>query len=137
MVFNGVLWFVFVMDYSLVNTNQIRMTGTQVSDKPFDTTRQLGIHNQDALIPFKTGQTTVYFDTHVPTEAERAQCKYITTTGEMEWDPSLVRLKAVKSTEEAEFFRIAEIEVKGTIPTNETDRVLDSIYDLLVERKMT
>ena len=53
------------------------------------------------------------------------------------WDPSLVRLKAVKSREEAEFCRIAEMAVKGAIPTNETDRVLGSISDLLVERTIT
>ena len=61
----------------------------------------------------------------------------ITMTGDTEWYPSLVRLKAVKSREEAEFCRIAEIAVKGTIPTNETDRVLGRISNLLVERKIT
>ena len=58
-------------------------------------------------------------------------------TGDTEWDPSFVRLKAVKSREEAEFCRIADIEVKGTIPMNETDQLLGRISDLLVKRTMT
>ena len=73
MVFNGVLWFGSVMDHSLVNLNQIHMTGTPVLDDPFNTTRRLGIHHGDAFVPFKIDGPTVYFDTHVPTEAERAQ----------------------------------------------------------------
>ena len=89
------------MDHSSVNPNQICMTGTPVLDDPFDTTRPLGVHHEDAFITFKTDGTTVYFDTHVPTEAERVQCTCITMTGDTEWYPSLVRLKAVKSREEA------------------------------------
>ena len=137
LVFNKVLWFGSGMDHSFVNSNQICMTVTPLSDDPFDTTHQLWIHREDAFIPFKTYGTTVYFDTHLPTEAERAQCTWITMNGDTEWDPSLVRLKAVKSREEAEFCRIVEIAVKGEIPTNETDRVLGSISDLLMERTMT
>ena len=73
MVFNEVLWFGFGMDHLLVNPKKIHMTGTPVSDEPFDTTFRLGIHHEYALIPFKTDGTTVYFDTHVLIEAERAQ----------------------------------------------------------------
>ena len=58
-------------------------------------------------------------------------------TKDTEWDPSFVRLKAVKSREEAEFCRIKEIEVKGTIPMNENDRVLGRISYVLVNITMT
>ena len=85
LVFNEVLWFGSNMDNSLVNPNQIRMTGTLVSDDPFDTTRRLGIHHKYAFIPFMIDGTTVYFDTHVPTDSERAQCTWITMTGDTEW----------------------------------------------------
>ena len=57
------------MDHSMVNTNQICMSGTSVSNNPFDTTRRLGIHHEDAINPFNIDRTTLYFDTHVPTEA--------------------------------------------------------------------
>ena len=50
---------------------------------------------------------------------------------------SLVNLKVVKSREEVVFYRIAEIEVKEKIPTNEIYRVLGSIPNLLVEITMT
>ena len=69
--FNEVLCFGSGMDHSLYNPNQICMTGTPVSDDPFDTTHRLGIHDEDAFIPFNKDGTTVCFDTHVPTESER------------------------------------------------------------------
>ena len=53
-----------------------------------------------------------------------------------DWYLSLVPEKAVKSREEAESFIIIERAVRVTIPTNENDRVLGSIYDILVERTM-
>ena len=67
LVLNQVIWFGFVIDHSLVNINQMNMTGTPFSDDPFDVTRRLVIHHEYAFIPFKTDGTTVYFDTHVPT----------------------------------------------------------------------
>ena len=67
LVFHEVLWFGSSMDHSLVNPNQIRMTGTPVSDDPFDATRRLGIQHDDLFIPFETDGTTVYFQYHVPT----------------------------------------------------------------------
>ena len=82
LVSNEVLWFGSDMDHSLVNPNQIHITGTPVSDNPFDTTRQLGIPHEYAFLPFKIDVKTVYFDTHVPTGSERAQCTCITMTGD-------------------------------------------------------
>ena len=65
LVFYKVLWSISSMDHSLVNPNQIRMTGTPVSDNPFDSTRALGINHEDAFIPFRTDGTSIYFDTRI------------------------------------------------------------------------
>jgi len=80
LVFNEVLWFGTSMDHSLVNPNQIRVTGFPVSDDPFDDTRGFGIQTPNLFIPFKTDGTTVYFDTEVPTEQEILECPHIVMT---------------------------------------------------------
>ena len=57
LVIYKVLWFGSSMDHSLVNPNQIRMTGTPVSDDPFDSTQALGIKHEDTFIPFQTDES--------------------------------------------------------------------------------
>ena len=65
--FNEVLWFGTSMDSSIINTNQIGMTGIPFSDDYYDDNWKLGISHKNVLIPFRTGGTTVYFDSRVPT----------------------------------------------------------------------
>ena len=72
------------MDHSLVNTNQIRMTGTPVSDDPFDNTRRFSIQHEDVFVPFTTDGNAVYFNTRVPTDVERAQYSWVVMTGDAE-----------------------------------------------------
>ena len=82
LVIYKVLWFGSSMDHSLVNPNQIRMTGTPVYDDPFDSNRALGIKHEEAFIPFRTNDTAIYFDTRVPTKEERAECSWLIITGD-------------------------------------------------------
>ena len=55
-----VLWFGTSMDHSLMNPNQIWMTGIPVSDDPFDYNRKLGIACKKMFIPLRTDGNTVY-----------------------------------------------------------------------------
>ena len=139
LVFYEVLWFRSIMDHSLVNPNHIRVTGTPVSDDPFDSTRVLGIKHEDAFIPFRTDGTTIYFDTRVPTKEERAECSWLIMTGDTEWDPSSVPLQAIQTKEEEEFRAISEIARANKPPllTHKLDIHLGGILDWLAEQTMT
>ena len=137
LVFNEVLWFGTTMDHSLINPNQMRMTGTSVSDDPFDSTRKFGINHEKLFIPFSTDGTCVYFDTRVPTEQERNECTRIVMTGDTEWDPSSVRLAQAQTKEEEGCRKICEISMKDPTSVCEIDQIMGEIGDSFVERKMT
>ena len=139
LVFNKVLWFGSSMDHLLVNPNQIRMTGTPVSDDPFYSTRAIRIKHEDVFIPFRTDGTAIYFDTLVPTKEERAECSWLIMTGDTEWDPISVRLQVIQTNEEEEFRAISEIAQakKPPLLTQKTDIHLSRILYWLVEQTMT
>ena len=137
LVFNEVLWFGTTMDHSLINPNQIRMTGTPVSDDPFDSTRRLGIAHPKVFIPFKTDGTAVYFDTRVPTHKEMAECTRIVMTGDSEWDPSSVQLSQIRTKEEEGCRKICEAAQQDPTSVFEIDQILGEIGDSYVERTMT
>ena len=122
--FNEVLWFGTQMDHSLINPNQIRVTGIPLSDNPFDKTKELGIESDQCLIPFNCDGTTIFFNTQVPTNEEIECCEHITMTEETEWNPSTVRLSAVRTTEEESFRKIAAIARKPPSCVFETDSAL-------------
>ena len=61
-VYPQMLNFNETMENSLINPNQMRVTGLQVSDDPFDTNRPFGIVGDDFYIPFKTKGTAIYFE---------------------------------------------------------------------------
>ena len=51
---NQSLYFGASLDHSLINTNQIRHFGILVSDNPYDSGRDFGIHHDYQFIPFKS-----------------------------------------------------------------------------------
>ena len=55
------LWFGDLLPNSLINPNQVRAYGIDVNDDLFSSTRQFGINNETAFIPFDTMGTVVYF----------------------------------------------------------------------------
>ncbi len=137
LVFNEVLWFGSSMDHLLINPNQIRMTGTPVSDDPFDATRKLGIAHEKVFIPFSTDGTTVYFDTRVPTQREMTECTRIVMTGDTEWDPLSVRLESVRTKEEEDSRMICEIARQPPAHEFKIDHIMGDLGDVFVERSMT
>ena len=82
LVFNEVLWLGSSMDHSLVKSNRISTTGIPVSDFPFNSTLQLGIHHKLAFITFQTDGTEIYFETHVPKMEERLECTWLVISGD-------------------------------------------------------
>ena len=138
LVFHEMLWFGDGMDHSLINPNQIRLTGTPVSDDPFDDTRRLGIDHPTSFVPFETNGTCIYFDTHVPTESEILHCSHVVMTEDTEWDPSSVRFQQVRTKEEEGFRKIAQIARTETEPYDVmSEQVLGGISNLFVERALT
>ena len=124
LVFNEVLWFGSSMGHSLINPNQIRCTGIPVSDNPFDESKDLGISADKTFIPFGADGTTIFFETRVPTLQEINECQHIVMTADHEWDPSAVRLAAVRTTEEEGFRRIAKIALDPKSIEFESDAAL-------------
>jgi len=124
LVFNEVLWFGNSMDHSLINPNQIRITGIPLSDNPFDKSKELGIDTTSCFVPFKTAGTTIFFESRVPSHEEIMSCTHINMTLDSEWDPSVVRLAAVRTMEEEEFRKIAAIARNPTPVEFESDRAL-------------
>jgi hypothetical protein len=87
--FHQVLWCGNTLKMSLINPNQVRHFGIAVSDDPTDTNRPFGISDNNGLyIPFTKGGTTVYFESHKPSEMEN--CRIVQMTDERTWDPSTV-----------------------------------------------
>jgi hypothetical protein len=87
------------MDHSLINVNQIRVTGIPLCDDPFDRYREIGIDTENVQIPFLMDGNTLYFDSRVPTDDELENCPYITLTDDLDWDPTQVNLTDPKPKE--------------------------------------
>eukprot|EP00956_Cyclotella_meneghiniana_P012523 scaffold17820_cov42-Cyclotella_meneghiniana.AAC.5 len=93
LIINEALYFGNQMDHSLVNPNQIRAYGIDVSNNPYDRERDFGIQHDDCFVPFSTEGSTVYFDTFVPTDHQIETLRHIELTSNEEWDPSNVNMQ--------------------------------------------
>ena len=60
------LWFVTMMNHSLVNTNQVRAFDIQVHDHPFDA-KVLRIEADEYFITFTSKVEVISFDLQFPT----------------------------------------------------------------------
>jgi hypothetical protein len=71
-----------------------------VSDDPTDSTRVFCTSLEDGgvYVPFKMDDTTVYFETRVPTQYKLENCKVIPLTDETVWEPSSVNIASVTVT---------------------------------------
>jgi hypothetical protein len=92
LVIHQALYFGAQLDHSLINPNQIRVTGILVCDDPYDRHRHLGINLGNLHIPFQSEGNTIYFLSRVPTSQELEDCPYVTLTGDDEWDPATTDL---------------------------------------------
>jgi hypothetical protein len=77
LIIHQALYFGAQLDHSLINVNQIRVTGISVCDDPFDRYRNIGIELDDVFIPFQMDGNTLYFKSRVPTNEEWTEIRYI------------------------------------------------------------
>lgn len=94
---NQGLYFGSSMDHSLINPNQIRHFGIEVSDDPFDLRRLFGINHPDMQLKFQKDGTTIYFETSLPSpeDLEDQSFTHVTLTdSEVVWDPQTVDLSS-------------------------------------------
>jgi hypothetical protein len=124
LIVHQALYFGKQLDHSLINPNQIRVTGTPVCDDPFDRHRKLGIDTEETYIPFHTDGNTIYFVSRVPTQEELDDCPYITLTGDNEWDPSTTDLTDPMPKEVME---VSTTDTRSHEDACETDEVLTLI----------
>jgi hypothetical protein len=92
LIIHQALYFGPQLDHSLINPNQIRVTGIPVCDDPYDRHRHLGIDLGEIQIPFQTEGNTIYFSSRVPTEEELDNHQYLTLTDVEDWDPTTTDL---------------------------------------------
>ena len=93
LIINEALYFGQEMDHSLINPNQIRHFGIPVSDNTYDGTQDFGIDHEDIFIPFETKDSTVFFESYVPSDDDLENCPHIVLTdGDTEWDPDHIEM---------------------------------------------
>jgi hypothetical protein len=80
------------MDHSLINVNQIRVTGIPVCYDPYDWYQTIGIDLEEIFIPFHTEGNTLYFNSCFLSDEDLEKCPYLVLTDDIEWDTSTVDL---------------------------------------------
>ena len=93
LVINEALYFGAEMDHSLINPNQMRSYGIDVSDNPYDRDKDFGITHDECFIPFAAEGSTVYFDSYVPSDVQLETLRHIELTSSEEWDPTNVDMQ--------------------------------------------
>ena len=87
------------LDHTLINPNQIRAHDNPVWDNPFDPSHSMGIEADDFVFPFQSRGSTIYFETHYPTDAEMETCPHVILTSQLEWDPDNVSMLGSNASE--------------------------------------
>jgi hypothetical protein len=132
LVIHQALYFGTQLDHSLINPNQIRVTGISVCNDPFDRYRHLGINLDILHIPFQTDGNTIYFTSRVPTKQELEDCQYITLTDDEEWDPSETDLTDY-AQKEIKQVKLAKLE----LDMDEADVIMRQISSVYSERSLS
>ena len=88
LVFHEALWMGPHLDHSLINPNQLRHYGLTVQDNPFSSMEMhIATADNAFILPLYTMGTTLYFDSHTPTDHELQTCQHIHLTSSTLWDP--------------------------------------------------
>ena len=83
------LYFRQTLDHSFIDPNQIHSYDIPVSDDLFDMARKFGINTDELFIPFLTGESTIYFESHVSLDDELEYCSHIKLTDyQQKWNLS-------------------------------------------------
>ena len=88
LVFHQGLWFGNKLPNSLINPNQCRVHGIEISDNPFDKAKPLGIRDetQEIHIPMAFGNSFVSLKTRAPSMDEIKNNRVIEMTSEASWN---------------------------------------------------
>ena len=119
------LWFVKLMEKSLIKPNQCQKFGMQICNDLTDPQRNLEIEDpqrklgieasEDLFIPMETEGSTCGIITHLPTNDDIHDCQIIILSDEFDWDPSKNYLKFLqfrRSTGKAQLFIIPQISLR-------------------------
>jgi Reverse transcriptase (RNA-dependent DNA polymerase) len=89
LVFNESVYLGNVLENTLLNPNQARVTGIQICDDPFDPHRHLGIHDPATgiSIPLEMSGSFAALVTRLPSLHEIEHCRRIILSSPQPWDP--------------------------------------------------
>jgi hypothetical protein len=88
--------------------------GHKLCDDVTDTERKFSIQvDEETFIPFKMEGTTVYFESHVPSQWEIENSKIFVMTDDDTWDPSTVRIAKLGSGTVCEAEMQARVRLKS------------------------
>ena len=97
LIFHESLYYGTKLDHSLINPNQVRSSGIDFWDNPFDPLHEIGIEiDQGPTIPLMFEGTKLSFTSRAPTDAELSSCQHIEMTSVLRWDPTNVSLATVQ-----------------------------------------
>ena len=99
LVVNEGLWFGDKLQNTLLNPNQLRYSGVNVADNPFNTAEPISITHEDLTIPLSISGTIIFLETATPTQSELDHCPHIHLTCDSDWNPQTVRLASTHSVE--------------------------------------
>jgi len=92
LVMNEALYFGDRLDHTLICPNQLRSFGIVVDDTPkqFDpkSTHSIEVPGDDLTIPLEMNGVVSYFSSHKPSEEELENCRRITLSSDIPWDPN-------------------------------------------------
>jgi hypothetical protein len=132
LIIHQALYFGNQLDHSLINPNQIRVTGIPVCDDPYDQYRYLGIDMGDIHIPFQADGSTIYFNSRVPTKEELETCPYLTLTDDEDWD-----LTSTNLTDHAPKLIQSATNIGNTCLFDESKQVLSGISSIYSQTTLT
>ena len=93
LVFNESLYYGTRLPHSLFNPNQIRQSGIDLWDNPYDKSHELSIDvSEELIVPLRMQGTKLVFESRVPTPEELSTCPHIQMTSSRDWEPASVQL---------------------------------------------
>jgi hypothetical protein len=136
LVFHESLYYGQRLDHSLINPNQVRHSGVEFWDNPYDDTRDMSIATSNGIcIPLRTQGTKVLFRSRSPTSDELENCLHIDMTSRREWNPTSVQLREVVTDTPLPWKRYVEGTTTFTreyLDPRSDEAMLDHIDPLLV-----
>jgi hypothetical protein len=92
LVMNEALYFGDRLDHTLICPNQLRSFGIVVDDTPKQfspkSTHSIEVPGDNLTIPLEMNGVVSYFSSHKPSEDELENCRRITLSSDIPWDPN-------------------------------------------------